>query len=170
MEKVFVKIVNKSENALPSYQSDAASGVDLYANLVSPDPGQHVKYKGRDFNALIKESGEVEIHLFPKGRILIPTGIHVDIPAGYEGQVRPRSGRALKEGLTIPNSPGTIDSDYRGDVGVILLNNSTETVVIKHGERIAQLVFTRVAKANFEVVEELSTTVRGEGGFGHTGK
>lgn len=131
---------------LPSYASEASSGLDLRAAL------------------------EREVTIPPGGWALIPTGIKVAIPLGFEGQVRPRSGLALKHGITILNAPGTIDSDYRGEVKVILVNLGREPFVVRRGDRIAQLVVLPVAKAKVEVVKEVSPTERGEGGFGSTGR
>jgi dUTP pyrophosphatase len=141
-----IKIINRSSNPLPSYATEGASGMDLRAFLSEP------------------------VALEPMERKLIPTGLFLEIPEGYEAQVRPRSGLALKQGLTCLNSPGTIDADYRGEVGVILINLSAEKQVIQSGDRIAQLVFQSVTKINWAPAEELSATVRNEGGFGHTGK
>lgn len=146
MSLLTIKIVNRSANPLPEYATSGASGMDLRANL------------------------ESDISLVPMERKLIPTGIFMEIPAGYEAQVRPRSGLALKQGLTCLNSPGTIDADYRGEVGVILINLSSETQIIHPGDRIAQLVIQSVVKANWEPTIQLSETLRNEGGFGHTGK
>lgn len=146
MSLLTIKIVNRSANPLPEYATSGASGMDLRANL------------------------ESEISLAPMERKLIPTGLLMEIPAGYEAQVRPRSGLALKQGLTCLNSPGTIDADYRGEVGVILINLSSETQIIHPGDRIAQLVIQSVVKANWEPTIQLSETLRNEGGFGHTGK
>lgn len=134
--------------ALPSYETAGAAGADLRANL--PDRG--------------------EVVLEPGTRALVPTGLKLEIPEGFEVQVRPRSGLALKQGITLPNSPGTIDSDYRGPLGVILMNAGTEAVTIAHGERIAQMVVAPVVQASFEVVAELESTQRGTGGFGSTGR
>ncbi|TMV10165.1 dUTP diphosphatase [Ruegeria sediminis] len=134
--------------ALPSYETDGAAGADVRANL--PDRGS--------------------ILLEPGQRALIPTGLRIEIPAGYEVQVRPRSGLALKHGITLPNAPGTIDSDYRGPLGVIVLNAGQETFEIAHGDRIAQLVVAPVLQADFQLTEGLSDTARGAGGFGSTGR
>lgn len=134
--------------ALPSYETAGAAGADVRANL--PDRGSVV--------------------LAPGARALIPTGLRVEIPQGYEIQVRPRSGLALKHGITLPNTPGTIDSDYRGPLGVILLNTGTEPFTVQHGERIAQLVVAPVLQAVFEEAETLDETARGSGGFGSTGR
>lgn len=141
-----IKIVNKSSNELPEYSTEHAAGMDLRANL--------------------KE----DVVLDPLGRKLIPTGLFIELPVGYEAQVRPRSGLALKKGVTVLNSPGTIDADYRGEVMVILINLSSEKFVIQHGERIAQMVVARHETVQWEIVDILKDTARGEGGFGHTGK
>lgn len=140
-----VKIKNTSQHELPKYETSASAGVDLRANL------------------------ETAITLKPLERILVKTGLFLEIPEGFEAQVRPRSGLALKKGITVLNSPGTVDADYRGEVGVILINLSNEEFVIENGERIAQLVFAKVEQANWVNVEILSETARGEGGFGSTG-
>lgn len=142
---VQIDIINKSPHPLPAYATEGASGMDIRAYL----PG--------------------EISLAPLQRVLVPTGIYLSIPAGYEVQVRPRSGLALKQGLTCLNTPGTIDADYRGEVGVILINLSAETQVVRDGDRIAQLVVQRVARAEWRVVDVLAETERNAGGFGHTG-
>ncbi len=141
-----VKIVNKSVNELPEYSTKHAAGMDLRANL------------------------NEEVILEPFERKLIPTGLFIELPVGYEAQVRPRSGLALKKGITVLNSPGTIDADYRGEIKVILINLSSEKFVIQHGERIAQMVVAAHETVNWERVEILEDTTRGEGGFGHTGK
>lgn len=138
-----VKVINKSNNPLPEYQTSGSAGVDLYATL--------------------------EALVYPGERKLVGTGIFLEIEEGYEAQVRTRSGLALKRGLVVLNSPGTIDSDYRGEVGVIIYNASAGPQVINAGERIAQLVFAKVEKAEFEEVKEVSETERGVGGFGSTG-
>lgn len=140
-----IDIINKSPHPLPAYATEGASGMDIRAYLPS------------------------EISLAPLQRVLVPTGIYLSIPAGYEVQVRPRSGLALKQGLTCLNTPGTIDADYRGEVGVILINLSGETQVVRNGDRIAQLVVQRVARAEWRVVDVLAETERNAGGFGHTG-
>ncbi|WP_188791524.1 dUTP diphosphatase [Salipiger pallidus] len=132
---------------LPAYATAGAAGADLRANL--PDRGR--------------------VTLVPGERALVPTGLRLAIPEGWEVQIRPRSGLALKHGITLPNSPGTIDSDYRGPLGVIVMNAGAETFVISHGDRIAQMVVAPVVQADFAVVETLSDTVRGSGGFGSTG-
>lgn len=142
-----VKVVNKSKNALPAYETKNSAGMDLRAYL--PD-------------------GPVTLQ--PLQRALIPTGLYIEIPEGYEGQVRPRSGLAFKHGITVLNTPGTIDADYRGELKQILINLSDEPFVINNGDRIAQIVFARCEQAEMVEVEELSETERGAGGFGHTGK
>lgn len=143
---MLIKIINKSKNPLPSYSTAHAAGMDLRANL------------------------DQAVVLKPLERTLIPTGLFIEIPVGYEAQVRPRSGLALKKGITVLNSPGTIDADYRGEVGIILINLSNEEFVIEHGERICQMVIARHETAEWEPVEVLAETDRGAGGFGHTGK
>ena len=141
-----VKIVNKSLNELPEYSTLHAAGMDLRANLND------------------------EVILKPLERKLISTGLFIELPVGFEAQVRPRSGLALKKGITVLNSPGTIDADYRGEIMVILINLSSENFVIQHGERIAQMIVAAHETVNWERVEILEETSRGEGGFGHTGK
>ena len=141
-----IKVINQSKHPLPNYQTDNSAGVDLQANI------------------------NEEITLLPLQRVLVPTGIKIALPIGFEAQVRPRSGLALKNGITVLNSPGTIDADYRGEIGVILVNLSNENFVIKDGERIAQLVITKYEKVRLEEVEVLDETARGAGGFGSTGK
>ncbi len=141
-----VKIINKSKNDLPKYETEGSAGVDIRANL------------------------ENTITLNSLDRTLIPTGLYLEIPQGYEAQVRPRSGLAAKFGITVLNTPGTIDSDYRGEIKVILVNLSKEAFDIKNGERIAQIVFAKVEQVTFVNTTELSLTERGEGGFGSTGK
>ena len=142
---VQIKVVNRGHQQLPAYATPHSAGMDLRANIEAP------------------------ITLHPMERRLIPTGLHIALPEGYEAQVRPRSGLALKHGLTVLNSPGTIDADYRGEIGVLLINLSQEDFVINDGERIAQMVIARHEQADFVVVEELDQTERGEGGYGHTG-
>jgi dUTP pyrophosphatase len=144
--QVEIKIVNRSRNPLPRYATEGASGMDLRANL------------------------EEAIHLQPMERLLVPTGLFIELPQGYEAQVRPRSGLAIKSGITCLNSPGTIDADYRGEIRIILVNFSKEVRVIEHGDRIAQMVVQRVEKALFTEVNELNETTRDHGGFGHTGE
>ena len=140
-----IKVVNRGHQQLPTYATPQSAGMDLRANLSEP------------------------ITLHPMERRLIPTGLHIALPKGYEAQVRPRSGLALKHGLTVLNTPGTIDADYRGEIGVLLINLSQDDFVINDGERIAQMVIARHEQADFIVVEELDQTERGEGGYGHTG-
>ena len=140
-----IQVVNKGHQPLPQYATPQSAGMDLRANL--------------------SES----IVLKPLERRLIPTGLHIALPAGYEAQVRPRSGLALKKGITVLNSPGTIDADYRGEVGVLLINLSQEEFVVNDGERIAQMVIARHEQGEFVPVEVLDETERGEGGYGHTG-
>lgn len=141
-----VKIINTSSNPLPSYETIGAAGMDIRANLSEA------------------------ISLKPLERKLIKTGLFLEIPVGFEAQVRPRSGLALKNGITVLNTPGTIDADYRGEIGVILVNISSEEFTINPGDRIAQIVFAAVTQAKLEVTTVLSETNRGEGGFGSTGK
>ncbi len=141
-----IKIINTSQNPLPKYQTVGSAGMDLMANLTSP---------------IVLKSME---------RKVIPTGLFIELPIGYEAQVRPRSGLAIKNGITCLNSPGTIDADYRGEVGVILINLSLEDFSIHHGDRIAQLVIAKHEVAQFIEVNELSSTERGTGGMGSTGK
>lgn len=136
---------------LPAYETPGAAGADIRANLP-------------------QDQREAGLTLAPMQRLIAPTGIRVEIPAGYEIQMRPRSGLALKHGITLPNTPGTIDSDYRGPLGVALVNLSDQPYIILHGDRIAQMVVAPVLQAGFQVVERLSETDRGTGGFGSTGK
>ncbi|NIQ96401.1 MAG: dUTP diphosphatase [Desulfuromonadales bacterium] len=146
MEDVTVKVQRLRGDAnVPSYMTDLAAGMDLYAALDEP---------------LVLKSGD---------RILVPTGIALSIPPGFEGQVRPRSGLALRCGVSLVNSPGTIDADYRGEIGIILINHGREDFIVNHGDRIAQLVIGPVRRARFEIVEDLDGTRRSSGGFGHTG-
>ncbi len=141
-----IRIVNKSLNDLPEYSTEYSAGMDLRANL--------------------KE----DVFLNPFERKLIPTGLFIELPVGYEAQVRPRSGLALKKGITVLNSPGTIDADYRGEIMVILINFSTEIFVVQNGERIAQMIVAAHEKVSWEQVRVIDDTIRGGGGFGHTGK
>lgn len=141
-----IKIVNRSHHALPQYATALSAGLDLRANL------------------------EEDITLQPMERRLVPTGLSIALPEGYEAQVRPRSGLALKHGITLLNTPGTIDADYRGEIGVIMVNLSDTPFNITDGDRIAQLVIARYEQAEWEAVEALDSTERGDGGFGHTGK
>ena len=140
-----IQVVNRGHQQLPAYATPQSAGMDLRANLDAP------------------------ITLHPMERRLIPTGLHIALPEGYEAQVRPRSGLALKHGLTVLNTPGTIDADYRGEIGVVLINLSQEDFVINDGERIAQMVIAHHEQGDFVVVEELDETERGTGGYGHTG-
>ena len=146
MQNIPVNIINQSANELPTYATAGSAGMDIRANLEQP---------------VVLQSLE---------RALIPTGLFIELPDGYEAQVRPRSGLAIKQGITCLNTPGTIDSDYRGELKVILINLSKEPQTINHGDRIAQMIVAAVTKAALVLVQELNTTKRGEGGFGHTGK
>src|SRR5688572_12590263 len=141
-----IKVINQSRHELPAYQTELSAGLDLRANLESP------------------------ILLKPLQRALVPTGLFLELPAGFEAQIRPRSGLAYKHGVTVLNSPGTIDADYRGELKVLLVNLSNEPFAIQNGERIAQLIIATYVRANWEEVKELSVTERNEGGFGSTGK
>jgi len=145
MHTVQVNIVNKSSNPLPEYTTAGSSGMDIRANLTAP------------------------VLLQPFERHLIPTGLFLELPNGFEAQIRPRSGLAIKQGLTCLNSPGTVDADYRGELKVILINLSNNEQQINHGDRIAQMIIAKVEKAALLIAEQLSESPRGEGGFGHTG-
>jgi dUTP pyrophosphatase len=140
-----IQVVNKGHQPLPAYATPQSAGMDLRANIDEP------------------------ITLKPMERKLIPTGLHIALPAGYEAQVRPRSGLALKKGITVLNSPGTIDADYRGEIGVLLINLSQEDFIVNDGERVAQMVIAKHEQGDFIEVETLDETERGEGGYGHTG-
>ncbi|WP_299883771.1 dUTP diphosphatase [uncultured Lacinutrix sp.] len=140
-----IKIINKSNHALPHYETIASAGMDLRANI------------------------QDSIILEPMARKIVPTGLFLELPIGIEAQVRPRSGLAAKKGITVLNAPGTVDADYRGEIGVILINLSSENFIIENGERIAQLVIAKHERAEWKEVEILSETARGEGGFGSTG-
>ena len=140
-----IKIINTSGHELPNYETIASAGMDLRANLTEP------------------------ITLQPLERAIVKTGLFIELPIGYEAQVRPRSGLAAKKGITVLNSPGTVDADYRGEIGVILVNLSQEAFVVENGERIAQLIIAKHERAEWEEVQELTETSRGEGGFGSTG-
>ena len=140
-----IEVINKGHQPLPQYATEQSAGMDLRANLDEP------------------------VTLKPLERRLIPTGLYIALPVGFEAQVRPRSGLALKKGITVLNTPGTIDADYRGEIGVVLINLSQEEFVVNDGERIAQMVIARHEKADFIEVEVLDETERGEGGYGHTG-
>jgi dUTP pyrophosphatase len=143
---MIVKIVNRSTNPLPEYSTEHSAGMDLRAFIQEP------------------------ILLKPLERVLVPTGLFIELPVGYEAQIRPRSGLALKKGITVLNTPGTIDADYRGEIGIILVNLSAEDFVVQNGERICQMVIARHEHVGWEIVETLEETARGAGGFGHTGK
>lgn len=140
-----VEIINKSHHSLPQYATPLSAGMDLRANLTEP------------------------ISLPSLGRAMVPTGLYIALPAGFEAQIRPRSGMAIKHGVTVINTPGTIDADYRGEICVLMVNLSSETFVINDGERICQMVIARHEQVEWTPVEVLDTTERGEGGFGHTG-
>ena len=144
--KLKIKIVNKSENDLPAYSTEHSAGMDLRANNVS------------------------DIILRPLERALVPTGIFIELPVGFEAQIRPRSGLAIKNGISVLNTPGTIDADYRGEIKIILVNLSNEEFIIKKGERICQMIISKHESVEWLQVELLEDTVRGTGGFGHTGK
>ena len=146
MSKVKVRVINQSSNPLPEYVTEGAAGMDIRASL------------------------ESAVTIRPMERLLISTGLFIELPIGYEAQVRPRSGLAIKHGLTCLNSPGTIDADYRGELKVILINLSAEPHIIQHGDRIAQMVVHKVEKVKWKAVKKISATLRGGGGFGHTGK
>lgn len=141
-----VKIVNKSRHNLPDYSTEHAAGIDLMANLDKP------------------------VVLEPMKRSIIPTGIYIELPYGYEAQIRPRSGLAINHGITVLNTPGTIDSDYRGEIKIIMINLSTETYTINDGERICQMIISKHEKIEWDEVERINNTKRGTGGFGHTGE
>lgn len=141
-----IKIINTSNHDLPEYTTQASAGMDIRANLEAP------------------------ITLQPLERAIVPTGLCIELPTGYEAQIRPRSGLAAKQGITVLNAPGTIDADYRGEIGVILVNLSSEAVTVANGERIAQMVIAQHERVSWVVVDQLSTTERGAGGFGSTGR
>lgn len=146
MNSISINIINTSDHPLPAYATEGSSGMDL--------------------RAFINE----DIELKPMGRFAVPTGLFIELPHGYEAQVRPRSGLAINQGITVLNTPGTVDSDYRGEIKIILINLSGETRTIHNGDRIAQLVIQKVEKAEWNLVEEIGVTARNAGGFGHTGK
>ena len=146
MSKIKIRIINNSNNPLPEYATEGAAGMDIRAHLESP------------------------LTLKPMERFLVPTGIFIELPKGYEAQIRPRSGLAIKQGLTCLNSPGTIDSDYRGEVRIVMINLSVENQTISSGDRIAQMIVHSVERVKWKTVKKISTTKRNEGGFGHTGK
>jgi len=139
------RIINKSDNPLPAYETAGSAGMDIRAFLTG------------------------EVHLKPGERKLLPTGLYIELPDGFEAQLRPRSGMAFKHGITLPNTPATIDSDYRGEIKIAVINLSAEDFMIKSGDRIAQMVIARYEKISWEQAENLTDTRRGEGGFGHTG-
>lgn len=143
---MWIKVINKSDNPLPKYETDGSAGMDLMADVIGT------------------------VTLQPMERILIPTGLHMDIPTGYEAQVRGRSGLAIKNGIGIVNGLGTIDSDYRGDIGVILINFGSKPFIINKGDKIAQLVISPIEQVDLISVSVLAETARGMGGYGHTGK
>lgn len=145
MTAIQIRVINESANPLPAYATPGASGMDIRASLETP------------------------LTLKPLERCLVPTGLFIELPEGYEAQIRPRSGLAIKQGITCLNSPGTIDADYRGEIKVILINLSGSEQVIEPGDRIAQMVIQKVEQANWETVTAISVTTRNEGGFGHTG-
>lgn len=145
MQEVTVSVINNSTNPLPEYATTGSSGMDVRAYLQEP------------------------MILGPMERVAVPTGLHFELPSNYEAQVRPRSGLALKQGLTVLNAPGTIDADYRGEIKIILINLSSEPITIRSGDRIAQIVLQKVEKFLLKESKAINTTVRGEGGFGHTG-
>jgi dUTP pyrophosphatase len=146
VDKLVVKIINRSKNPLPSYATEGSSGMDLRADI------------------------EDQFTIQPMERRLVPTGLFIELPINYEAQIRPRSGLAIKHGITCLNSPGTVDADFRGELKVVLINLSNEPQIIQPGDRIAQMVIQKVEKVILTQVNEISCTVRGEGGFGHTGK
>jgi dUTP pyrophosphatase len=145
MQHVMIKIVNQSTNEIPAYTTAGSAGLDIRANLNEP------------------------LYLKSLQREMVPTGLFIELPEGHEAQIRPRSGLANKQGITCLNAPGTIDSDYRGEIKVILINLSSEEQRINHGDRIAQMVINKIERAKWELVQQLTDTPRGDGGFGHTG-
>lgn len=157
-----VKVINKSSNELPKYATKDSAGMDLYAEL-------------KDINSKFFHHADIDpetgrLLIFSGGRALIPTNLFIKLPEGYELQIRPRSGLALKEGITVLNTPGTIDADYTGNIGIILLNVSDDVFEVSSGDRIAQAVLNKYEKVEWKVVESLDETERGDGGFGSTGK
>ena len=146
MDKLSVKIINKSKHDLPSYSTLLSAGMDIRANIDTP------------------------VTLKPLERTIVKTGLYIELPQGYEAQIRPRSGMTIKHGISVLNSPGTIDADYRGEIGIIVANLSSEAYTIEDGERLCQMIVAKHETVQWIEVEELTDTVRGEGGFGHTGK
>jgi dUTP pyrophosphatase len=146
MEKISVNIINRSSNPLPAYATEGSSGMDLRADIEAP------------------------LSFAPLERILVPTGLFIELPKGYEAQIRPRSGLAVKQGITCLNTPGTIDADYRGEIKIILINLSNETQIIQPADRIAQMVIQQITQVSWIEVQQINETTRGAGGFGHTGK
>lgn len=142
---MYIKVINKSSNALPAYETIHSAGMDIRANISE------------------------ELTIKPLQRILISTGLFIELPEGFEAQIRPRSGLALKNGITVLNSPGTVDADYRGEIKVLLINLSENEFVVRNGDRIAQMIIARHEQAEWQIVETLNETVRGSGGYGHTG-
>lgn len=168
MEKVKIELLSNEQVQVPMYETEGASGMDIrvsFANMSEEDMQKRIKGK----SVVTTNNGKKAILLRPGDRYLFPTGLYAAVPTGYELQVRPRSGLALKYGVTVLNTPGTIDSDYRGEIGVILVNLSNKGTIIDDGERIAQLVLAKVEKAEWTKVVKLSATKRGEGGFNSTG-
>jgi dUTP pyrophosphatase len=187
-----IPAIYKSPNPLPKHETISSSGIDLRANFpINQELLEHngnitsymaqvtkgynceVTVRAINFNTdevIEKCMNEVVLIIGVGGRALVPTGLHLEIPIGYEGQVRPRSGLALKHGISIVNTPGTIDADYRGEIGVILINNGNEPFLIKNNDKIAQLVVCKVEQIELDVVQDLTSTDRGDGGFGSTGK
>lgn len=145
MPEILIKIINQSDNNIPHYATPGSAGMDIRANLSGPITLQSLQ------------------------REMVPTGLFIELPHGYEAQIRPRSGLANKQGITCLNSPGTVDSDYRGEIKVILINLSDKEQIIHHGDRIAQMIISKVEKIKWEIVQQLNETERGKGGFGHTG-
>lgn len=158
-----VQVIKSTNNELPVYETVESAGCDLRAEL------SLIKSKFI-FNGEVRswENG-LSVIIYPGGRALIPTGLQIALPQGYEARIQPRSGLALKQGITVLNTPGCIDSDYRGDIGVILINHGTEPFVINQGDRIAQMIVSKVEQVTFDIVTELNETNRGSGGFGSTG-
>ena len=161
-----IKVVSITDNEMPTYATEGSVGLDLKASLKGY---QNADYEGSKFQIVGGQHNiPREVIIFPQGRVAIPTGLKMEIPKGYAGEVRPKSGLALKKGLGVLNSPGTIDSDYRGEIKVILYNTGDSKLVINHGDEIAQLVFSKVEVVNLQRVIKLSDTERGAGGFGST--